>query len=112
MIIGGAGNDSIIFDPATDTLKVDGGTGTDILKVATPPPDFTLDLIAIDDGVYEGFERIDLGTFGGTDLILVVSDIYAITEGVNALTGTANTLIVDGNSGSTVDPGTGLDAGR
>ena len=100
VIIGGAGNDTIIFDSATDTLKVDGGTGIDTLSVTGSG--VTLDLTAIGDGVYEGFERIDL-TGGGNTLILAASDLYAITDGVNAKSG--NTLIVDGGSGDAVDAG-------
>ena len=105
VIIGGAGDDTITFD-AADTLKVDAGSGTDILSIAGSG--VAVDLTAIGDGVYEGFERIDL-TGGGNTLTLAVSDIYAITEGRNALTGTANTLIVDGNAGDVVNAGS---AGR
>ena len=103
VIIGGAGDDTITFD-AADTLKVDAGSGTDILSIAGSG--VAVDLTAIGDGVYEGFERIDL-TGGGNTLTLAVSDIYAITEGRNALTGTANTLIVDGNAGDVVNAGSG-----
>ena len=104
VIIGGAGNDTIIYDSATDTLKVDAGTGTDILSVAGAG--VTIDLTAIDDHVFEGFERIDL-TGGGNTLVLAVSDLYAITEDQNSLTGTGNTLVVDGAAGDAVDAGTG-----
>ena len=78
VIIGGAGNDTIVFDPATDTLKVDAGSGADILKVEGSG--VTIDLTAIGDGVYEGFERIDLTGSGNNTLVLAVSDLYAITE--------------------------------
>ena len=60
---------------------------------------------AIDDHVFEGFERIDLTGSGANSLTLRVSDIYAITEGLNALATDAgignagNTLVVAGTSG-------------
>ena len=103
VIIGGSGDDTITYD-AADTLKVDAGTGTDILKVAGSG--VTIDLTAIGDGVFEGFERIDL-TGGGNTLTLAVSDIYAITEDQNSLTGTGATLVVDGDAGDAVDAGDG-----
>ena len=105
VIIGGSGNDTIIYDAATDTLKVDAGTGTDILSVSGSG--VTIDLTAINDGVFEGFERIDLTGSGNNTLTLAVSDIYAITEDQNSLTGTGNTLVVDGNAGDAVDAGGG-----
>ena len=104
VIIGGSGHDTIIYD-AADTLKVDAGTGTDILSVAGSG--VTLNLVAIDDHVFEGFERIDLTGSGNNSLTLRVSDIYAITEGLNADTSTGNTLIVDGIAGDSVDAGAG-----
>ena len=103
-IDGGAGDDTIVFD-AADTSGVDGGTGTDILSVAGSG--VTIDLTAIADGVFEGFERIDLTGAGDNTLVMTVTDLVAITDGVNALTGTANTLIVDGNAGDAVDAGSG-----
>ena len=104
VIIGGSGNDTIVFD-AADTLKVDAGTGTDILSVVGSG--VIVDLTAIDDGVFEGFERIDLTGSGNNTLVMKVTDLYAITEGLNADTGSATTLIVDGIAGDVVDAASG-----
>jgi hypothetical protein len=94
-----AGGDTIVFDVA-DTLRVDGGSGTDTLQFDGSSQ--SLNLTAIIGDLYTGFEEIDL-TNGNNSLIINEADVLRITDGLNALadsagvSNAANTLIVTGN---------------
>lgn len=61
VVIGGSGDDILLFD-AADALRVDGGSGTDTLRIAANA--ITLDLETLNDtehfNLYTGIEIIDL----------------------------------------------------
>jgi Ca2+-binding RTX toxin-like protein len=84
VLIGGAGDDVLVYD-ALDR-KVDGGSGEDTLAVEGE--DITVELGA----GYIGLEVIDLAGSGDNTLIVTVRDVLE-------LSGTSNTLRVDGDDG-------------
>ncbi|MBK8958687.1 MAG: hypothetical protein IPM80_09680 [Proteobacteria bacterium] len=71
---GGAGDDVIVYD-ALDTL-LDGGTGTDTLRV--DGSGVTLDLTLVDDARLLDFDHLDITGSGANALILALSDVLAI----------------------------------
>ncbi len=99
----GAGNDMVVFDGAQNgksELDYDGGAGIDTLKIIGPSSsfDFSSGQMSVTN-----VERIDIS--GTADVTLTIpDDLIPVTDtGVNALTGTARTLVVDGDSGDTLD---------
>ncbi len=95
---GGAGDDIIVFDSA-DVSEVDGGSGTDTLRVDGSGA--SVDLTQIADGVITGIERIDLTGTGNNSLNLNLTDLLALSDHSNTLT-----VIGDaGDSVSTADSG-------
>ncbi|MSP82392.1 MAG: hypothetical protein EXQ94_05540 [Alphaproteobacteria bacterium] len=103
VLVGGAGDDTITFD-ATDTQRVDGGSGADTLALGGD-----LDLTTYNDtahyNVVEGFEIIALNTIGNVNLTLELRDLLNLSD-------TSNTLRVDDNAGDAVITGdTGWGAG-
>jgi hypothetical protein len=87
-LFGGAGNDTIFWH-ASDA-RIDGGAGTDTLSVTGAT---ALNLLAVANTKITGIEIIDLA--GANNLTLSASD-------VRALSGTTDTLRVDGESGDAV----------
>ena len=101
----GSGNDIIIYDPS-DIFRVDGGTGTDTLKLAASGE--TLNLTTFNNtayyGLYTGIEIIDLTGNGTNSLILNVNDVLNLSD-------TSDRLTVDGNTGDSVSKGSGWTQG-
>lgn len=99
----GAGNDTVVFDGAPNGLSeldYDGGAGIDTLQISGPSSsfDFSSGQMSVTN-----VERIDIS--GTADVTLTISDdlIPTTDTGINALTGTARTMVVDGDSGDTLD---------
>ena len=107
MLVGGAGDDTIVFDVADSSL-VDGGSGSDVLKFGGAGE--TLDLLSLSETLYIGFEVIDLTGTGDNSLILSEFNLLSITDGVNRLAAkaapafeySASVLIVTGDAGDSV----------
>ncbi len=97
VIHAGAGNDVIIYDPQTDTLKVDGGSGEDTLQIAGFGIDFNLTTLNQTENyqLYEDIEIIDLTGTGNNTLTLTAFDLLHLSS-------STNTLRVDGNAGDKV----------
>ena len=112
VLIGGAGNDTIVFD-ASDTRRVDGGTGADKLRFDGGLS--SVDITSPTASPFENFEEIDLTGTGNNTLVLNEAAVLRITDGVNAtanaanvtgVTGVdsaANVLIVSGDTGDQVN---------
>jgi hypothetical protein len=95
---GGSGADYLFGDDGNDTLiwhasdaRIDGGDGTDILSVAGSA---AMNLIETANAKITGIEIVDLA--GTNTLTLSASD-------VRALSGTTNSLRVEGEAGDAVD---------
>jgi Ca2+-binding RTX toxin-like protein len=100
VLIGGSGNDILVFD-AADALRVDGGSGTDTLRIASNGT--TLDLAAVNASehfnLFTGIEGVDLAGTGVT-LNLTLADLFQLSD-------TSNALRVDGGGDDTVTTGDG-----
>jgi len=100
----GAGDDHVVFNGASDGLTVlhfDGGAGTDTLSLTGPGQSFDLTSGQIQ---ISGVERIDIsGTGGDATLTLPSTLLDGLADTVNPLTGTTQTLVVDGNAGDTLN---------
>ncbi len=90
---GGAGNDILVWDSADTTI--DGGSGTDTLRVASGDIDLTAFA-----GTIQGIEQIDLeAAASANNLTLTVSDVLDMSD--------TDILTVDGDTGDSIDAGTG-----
>lgn len=99
----GGDGDDIISVSDNSFHFIAGGDGTDTLVAHNG-----LDLTVVRNDIIKGFEVLDLG-FGA--LTLTGKDVYAMTAGTNALTGTEHTLVVTRNDfGAAIDIGTGWGA--
>jgi hypothetical protein len=101
---GGAGDD-VFVTPDTGFGRIDGGDGFDTVRFDSPGQSF--DLTGLRGDQVNAIEKIDLTGNGNNVLTLNTSTVRAATRGANAETGTDHTLIVDGDSGDTVDAGAG-----
>jgi hypothetical protein len=96
-ILAAAGDDTIVLNASnvsslSNALAfVDGGTGTDTLKL--DGAGITLDLTALQNKVM-GIEKIDLTGSGNNTLKLSLADVLAVTD--------TDRLFVTGNAGDTV----------
>ena len=97
LIHGGAGNDIFV---AADTGfgRLDGGGGTDTVRVASGD----LDLTTLRGDQLSGIEYFDLTGSGNNTLTLDADIALAATGGVNPLTGVLDSLLIDGDSGDAV----------
>lgn len=93
---GGAGDDRLVIGDGSFVL-VAGGAGTDTLAI-----DFDLDFSAIDNNAVSGIERFDLGGGGGVRLTIGLDDVLAATDGVNALTGGEDALVINRDAADSV----------
>ena len=97
VIIAGEGHDTIFYDPATDTRRVDGGSGIDTLKISGAG--IHLDLPTLNQTEYyqlfENIERIDLTGSGDNTLSILPADLLHLSS-------TTNTLWVEGNAGDKI----------
>jgi Ca2+-binding RTX toxin-like protein len=91
VLYGGAGDDSLTIGDTT-FRRIDGGTGTDTLKVAGSG--ITLDLASL-RGHIRSIEAIDLTGSGNNTLALERLDLLNLSD-------TSNQLIVRGNAGDMV----------
>lgn len=99
----GGGDDLVVFEGASNGLSelyFDGGTGTDTVHLTGPGQSFDLTSGQVQ---FVGVERVDIS--GAGDATITVSgDLFdGLAEFTNALTDTANTLVIDGDAGDTVD---------
>ncbi|MBF0401952.1 MAG: FG-GAP repeat protein [Magnetococcales bacterium] len=98
---GGEGNDTIIVSDLTFQL-VDGGSGTDTLALSGAGITLTLASVR---GHIESIEKIDLTGSGNNTLVLTALDVLNVSD-------SSNTLIVEGDTGDSIDAGVGwVDAG-
>ena len=91
---GGAGNDILIFD-YEDTLEINGGSGTDTLRISGENQ--FLDLTALNSvehyNLITGIERIELSQGSGSNTLrLNTADLLHLSD-------SSNSLLVDGNPG-------------
>jgi Ca2+-binding RTX toxin-like protein len=106
LMYAGSGDDILIYD-GSDTHRVDGGAGTDVLQFSSSGE--SLDLSTINDSyffnLYTGIEKIDLTGSGNNSLTLDKHDVLNLSD-------TSDSLYVLGNSGDSVNGGSGwTDAG-
>jgi Ca2+-binding RTX toxin-like protein len=90
-LLGGEGNDTIEVQQSFSGVKVDGGAGTDTLRISGSS---TLDLTALSNSAILGIERIDL-TANGPQVL------KASAQDVADLSSTSSTLFVVGDAGDT-----------
>jgi len=96
------GNDTLIWDP--DDILVDGGAGTDVLRVIGAGTGTTLTLTGLAGSKIVNVEVINLTGSGSNTLNLSVQNVLDISS-------TTDTLQVDGKSGDTVHRGSGWTTG-
>jgi hypothetical protein len=99
----GPGDDILVFSGATNGLSqitFDGGDGTDTLRLSGAGQSFSLlsGHVQVSD-----VERIDISGAGNTTLTVPSNLLDPSATTVNGLTGTARTLVVDGDAGDTLD---------
>jgi Ca2+-binding RTX toxin-like protein len=85
-LLGGTGNDTLVWGEG-DTI--DGGAGTDKLKVSD-----SLDLVSLENSALKGIETIDMNGGGNDTLTLNQQDVLDLS--------TTDTLTVLGNAGDVV----------
>ena len=95
-LLGFAGNDTLIIGDA-NFIRVDGGTGTDTLRLAGPGG-FSLNLSTLVTGAIKDIEQIDLVVGGSLNNSLTVTQQTLLD-----LSTTSNRLTVLGGSGDTVN---------
>ncbi len=92
LLMGSAGDDILDYDPGL-APDVDGGAGTDTLRITGSGS--ALDLTQIADDEIIGIERFDLTGTGDNDLTLALTDLLSLSD-------TSNTLTVLGDAGDSV----------
>ncbi|NNG05521.1 MAG: hypothetical protein HKM95_15665, partial [Inquilinus sp.] len=92
VLYGGAGDD-ILAVGDLDFSRIDGGGGSDTLRLDGAGRAF--DLTAVGDAVIEGIERVDLTGSGDNGLTLAASDLLNLSD-------SSNELFVGGNAGDQV----------
>lgn len=103
-LLGGEGDDLFRVTDLT-FAQIDGGDGTDTIQFTGAGDSFNLGLL--DDGQVTGIEQIDLSAVEDATLTLDADIVLDITDGVNALTGEDNSLVIAGDAGDQVDIGAG-----
>ncbi|MDD9905609.1 MAG: hypothetical protein OXT06_18735 [Rhodospirillaceae bacterium] len=97
LLHGGAGDDLFIASDA-GFGRLDGGAGTDTVRLAGGD----LDLTGLRGDQLSGIEHFDL-TGGGNNTLTLDGDIvFDATGGTNPLTGTLDSLLIDGDAGDAV----------
>jgi len=101
---GGAGDDVFV---AADTGfgRIDGGDGVDTVRLDGSGQSF--DLGGVRGDQINAIETFDLTGSGDNTLTLDADMVFSATRGANELTGTENSLVIDGDAGDTVDAGAG-----
>jgi Ca2+-binding RTX toxin-like protein len=100
-LYGGAGDDILVYDAADQTI-VNGGSGTDTLRL--DGAGVALDLAPLAGISHHGIEQIDLTGTGDNALTLNAADVLAFSD-------ETNTLTVFGNAGDSVSTSDGGWAG-
>ena len=104
VLYAGAGNDTLVWDAAD--LRVDGGYGSDTLRLAGTG--VTLNLDNLSGSQLRGIESIDVTGTGGNTLTLNVQDLLNLSDTSNTLTviGDLNdALVATGGWGTGVNVG-------
>ena len=101
---GGAGDDVFV---AADTGfgRIDGGGGVDTVRLDGAGQSF--DLGGLRGDQLNAIETFDLTGTGDNTLTLDADMVFSATRGANELTGTENSLVIDGDAGDAVDAGAG-----
>ncbi|MDH3704104.1 MAG: FecR domain-containing protein [Alphaproteobacteria bacterium] len=100
----GAGDDTVVFGGSlagASMLALDGGAGTDTLKIVAPIQKFDLNTTSF--AKMAALERVDLAAADNAVFSLDSVLVAAMTDGVNALVGTSETLVIDGGVDDKVD---------
>lgn len=103
-LLGGDGNDLFQVPDLTFT-QIAGGAGTDTLQFTGAGESFNLGQLG--GGQVTGIERIDLSGGGSATLTIDAGAVLSLTDGVNALTGLADSLVIDADAGDQIDIGEG-----
>jgi hypothetical protein len=103
-LLGGDGNDLFQVQDLTFT-QIAGGQGTDTLQFTGAGASFNLTQLT--PGQVSGIERIDLGSVGNATLTIDAAAVLSLTDGTNALTGAADSLVIAGDAGDQVEAGDG-----
>jgi hypothetical protein len=103
-LLGGDGNDLFQVQDLT-FAQIAGGQGTDTLQFTGAGASFNLTQLAA--GQVSGIERIDLGSVGNATLTIDAANVLSLTDGANALTGAADSLVIAGDAGDQVEAGDG-----
>jgi hypothetical protein len=103
-LLGGDGNDLFQVQDLT-FAQIAGGQGTDTLQFTGAGASFNLTQLAA--GQVSGIERIDLGSVGNATLTIDAATVLSLTDGANALTGAADSLVIAGDAGDQVEAGDG-----
>ncbi len=106
----GDGDDTVLYEGSSSYFGVStlglseltftAGSGTDTLRLTGPDQAFDLTAPRFD---ITGVERVDITSAVDRLLSLDAVSVAAITDGENALTGSAETLVVDGGAGDRID---------
>ena len=94
---GGAGDDVFVTADA-GFGRLDGGSGTDSVRVASG----NLNLTTLRGDQLSGVEHFDLSGSGDNTLTLDADIALAATGGINPLTGAVDSLLIDGDTGDAV----------
>ncbi len=107
-LFGGAGDDtftnidaSFVVPDDTGFGRLDGGGGFDLVDFTGETGSFNLTILRGDQ--LSGIENIDISGAGTVTLSLDVETVLSATDGTNALTGTENALVIDGNNGDVLN---------
>jgi hypothetical protein len=103
LLTGGAGDD-VLAVSSTAFARVDGGNGSDTLRL--DGSGLTLNLTTLADAKLTSIETIDIRGSGANTLILNLREVLNITQPSNGAN-TSNTLTVLGDSNDTVTIGSG-----
>ncbi|MGE4219550.1 MAG: hypothetical protein AB7G39_08895, partial [Alphaproteobacteria bacterium] len=119
---GGAGDDTLVGGGGSDVMfggdgddhfevsdlafsRIEGGAGTDTLHLTGAGE--TFDLTGLRDDRIADIEHIDMTDGASQALIIDIAKVLAMSVGTNALTDTADTLIISGDAGDSVGLGAG-----
>lgn len=101
----GSGNDVFVLADV-GFGRLDGGADFDLVDFSGEANQ-TFDLTTLRGDQLSNIERIDLTGTGDVGLVIDLDTVLSATGGTNAITGTDNALIIDGDTGDTVDAGAG-----
>ncbi|MDD9918750.1 MAG: hypothetical protein OXT01_29225 [Rhodospirillaceae bacterium] len=97
----GGGGDDVFTVSDTGFGRLDGGGGTDLVTFDGAGQSF--DLTQLRGDQLSSIEHIDFGGFGDNVLTLDADIAFAAAGETNSLTGAAHSLLIDGDSGDTLN---------